>query len=37
VRGVLLWNTWGQVPAATQLIEGKARHSRATLLGRITD
>lgn len=37
VRGVLLWNTWGQVLAATQLIEGKARHSSATLLGRITD
>lgn len=37
VRGVLLWNTWGQVPAAAQLIEGKASHSRATLLGRITD
>ena len=35
VRGVLLWNTWGQVAAATQLIEEKSRHSRATLLGRI--
>lgn len=37
VRGVLLWNTWGQVPAATRLIEEKALHSRTTLLGRITD
>ncbi|MDQ3185033.1 MAG: FAD-dependent oxidoreductase [Pseudomonadota bacterium] len=37
VRGVLLWNTWGQVPAATQLIAEKATHSRATLEGRITD
>lgn len=37
VRGVLLWNTWGQVAAATRLIEEKAVHTRATLLGRITD
>ncbi len=37
VRGVLLWNTWGQVAAATQLIAEKARHSRATLMGRISD
>jgi 3-phenylpropionate/trans-cinnamate dioxygenase ferredoxin reductase subunit len=37
VRGVLLWNTWGQVAAATQLIAEKARHTRATLLGRISD
>ncbi len=37
VRGVLLWNTWGQVPAATQLIAEKAAHSRATLEGLITD
>jgi len=36
VRGVLLWNTWGQIDAATQLIEEKAIHSRATLEGRIT-
>lgn len=35
VRGVLLWNTWGQVAAATQLIAEKARHTRATLQGRI--
>jgi NAD(P)H-nitrite reductase large subunit len=37
VRGVLLWNTWGQVPAATDLIAEKATHSRETLAGRITD
>lgn len=37
VRGVLLWNTWGQVAAATQLIAEKAEHSRSTLEGRITD
>jgi NADPH-dependent 2,4-dienoyl-CoA reductase/sulfur reductase-like enzyme len=37
VRGVLLWNTWGQVPVATDLIAEKATHSRETLAGRITD
>ena len=37
VRGVLLWNTWGQVAAATKLIAEKAQHSRATLVGRISD
>ncbi|SOD40536.1 NAD(P)/FAD-dependent oxidoreductase [Nitrosovibrio sp. Nv4] len=37
VRGVLLWNTWGQVAAATQLIAEKATHTSETLLGRITD
>ena len=37
VRGVLLWNTWGQVTAATQLIAEKARHSSSTLLGLISD
>ncbi len=37
VRGVLLWNTWGQVAAATKLIAEKAQHSQATLLGRIKD
>lgn len=37
VCGVLLWNTWGQVATATQLIAEKATHSRATLEGRITD
>ncbi|MBI5005849.1 MAG: FAD-dependent oxidoreductase [Nitrosomonadales bacterium] len=37
VRGVLLWNTWGQVAAATQLIAERARHTRESLLGRIHD
>ncbi|MBI4808894.1 MAG: FAD-dependent oxidoreductase [Nitrosomonadales bacterium] len=37
VRGVLLWNTWGQVAAATQLIAEKAQHTRETLIGRIHD
>ncbi len=37
VRGVLLWNTWGQVAAATQLIAEKSVQSRATLLGHIND
>ena len=37
VSGVLLWNTWGQVFAATQLIAAKAVHTRKSLLGRITD
>lgn len=37
VCGVLLWNTWGQVFAATQLIAAKAVHTRKSLLGRITD
>jgi hypothetical protein len=35
VRGVLLWNTWGQVDAATRLIAKKAVHSSETLMGRI--
>lgn len=37
VRGVLLWNTWGQVAAATQLIAEKAVHTHASLAGRISD
>ncbi len=37
VRGVLLWNTWGQVAAATQLIAEKSQQNRNTLLGRIHD
>ena len=37
VRGVLLWNTWGQVAAATQLLTEKTQHTRQTLLGRISD
>lgn len=37
VRGVLLWNTWGQVAAATQLIAEKMQHTRESLKGRISD
>lgn len=37
VRGVLLWNTWGQVAAATQLIAEKTVHSASTLPGLISD
>ena len=37
VRGVLLWNTWGQVAAATELIAEKARHSGESLKGLIRE
>lgn len=37
VRGVLLWNTWGQVDAARALIESRASHTAASLKGRIKD
>ena len=37
VRGVLLWNTWGQVDAATRLIAEKSGHSHASLIGLISD
>ncbi len=37
VRGVLLWNTWGQLDAARRLIAERAPHSPATLMGRISD
>ncbi len=37
VRGVLLWNTWGQVEAATAMIASKAPRSRAQLVGAIGD
>jgi len=37
VRGVLLWNTWGQVGAATELIAEKKSCTSETLLGRIKD
>lgn len=37
VRGVLLWNTWGQVAAATGLIAEKAVYTSETLMGRISD
>ena len=35
VRGVLLWNTWGQLDAARHLIVGKATFSAAALAGKI--
>jgi 3-phenylpropionate/trans-cinnamate dioxygenase ferredoxin reductase subunit len=37
VRGVLLWNTWGQVAAATQVISENTTHTSETLMGRIFD
>ncbi|MBA4142500.1 MAG: FAD-dependent oxidoreductase [Nitrosospira sp.] len=37
VRGVLLWNTWGQVAAATQLISEHAAHTSESLMGRIVE
>jgi hypothetical protein len=37
VRGVLLWNTWGQVDAARSLIESKETVDGAALAGRIAD
>jgi 3-phenylpropionate/trans-cinnamate dioxygenase ferredoxin reductase component len=33
VRGVLLWNTWGQVDAARQIIAGRRSYSGAELKG----
>lgn len=37
VRGVLLWNTWGQVDAATAMIAAGATHAPAQLKGAISD
>jgi NADPH-dependent 2,4-dienoyl-CoA reductase/sulfur reductase-like enzyme len=37
VRGVLLWNTWGQVDAARRLIASQDTFSAAKLEGRIHD
>ena len=37
VRGVLLWNTWGQVDAARRLIESGETFSAAQLVGKIHD
>jgi len=37
VRGVLLWNTWGQIEAARALIASKETFSAAMLMGRIHD
>lgn len=35
VRGVLLWNTWGQVDAARDLIQSQERLSPEELMGRL--
>jgi NADPH-dependent 2,4-dienoyl-CoA reductase/sulfur reductase-like enzyme len=37
VRGVLLWNTWGQLDAARALILSNEAHSAKSLAGRIRD
>jgi NADPH-dependent 2,4-dienoyl-CoA reductase/sulfur reductase-like enzyme len=37
VRGVLLWNTWGQIEAARALIVAKETFTAASLVGRIHD
>lgn len=37
VRGVLLWNTWGQVNAARELIVAKDSFNASNLTGRIHD
>ncbi len=37
VRGVLLWNTWGQVDAARRLIAARERPEAESLKGRISD
>jgi len=37
VRGVLLWNTWGQVDAARHLITAKEALTSDALIGRISD
>jgi 3-phenylpropionate/trans-cinnamate dioxygenase ferredoxin reductase component len=37
VRGVLLWNTWGQVDAARALIDSRQTFDAASLKGRIVD
>lgn len=35
VRGVLLWNTWGQVDAARDLIDGATPYTAEELIGRL--
>jgi hypothetical protein len=37
VRGVLLWNTWGQVDVARGLIRSRQKFDTASLKGRIVD
>jgi hypothetical protein len=35
VRGVLLWNVWGQVDAARELIAERGPHDADSLRGRL--
>jgi NADPH-dependent 2,4-dienoyl-CoA reductase/sulfur reductase-like enzyme len=35
IRGVLLWNLWGQVDAARRLIDSSGSHTVASLTGRL--
>ena len=37
VRGVLLWNTWGLVDAARELIVSAQQHAAESLVGRLRD
>lgn len=37
VRGVLLWNTWGKVDEARELISSKKSQTKDSLRGRIRD
>jgi 3-phenylpropionate/trans-cinnamate dioxygenase ferredoxin reductase component len=37
VRGVLLWNVWGQVNAARELIASRRQHKPDELIGRLRD
>jgi NADPH-dependent 2,4-dienoyl-CoA reductase/sulfur reductase-like enzyme len=37
VQGVLLWNTWGQVEAARELIKSRRRQTPGELIGRLRE
>jgi 3-phenylpropionate/trans-cinnamate dioxygenase ferredoxin reductase component len=37
VRGVLLWNTWGQVEVARELIRSRQRYKHEDLIGRLRE
>jgi NADPH-dependent 2,4-dienoyl-CoA reductase/sulfur reductase-like enzyme len=37
VRGVLLWNTWGLVDAARELITSEQEHTARSLVGRLRE
>ena len=37
VRGVLLWNTWGLVDAARELITSEQEHTASSLVGRLRE